>query len=67
MTNFGRKMAYQNVRNYICSQIAYTKENLSWYSDEEVSDYADDRKEELIAYKKILNILTDNQSKIRED
>ena len=67
MTNFGRKMAYQNVRNYICSQIAYTKEKLSWYSDEEVSDYADDRKEELIAYKKILNILTDNQSKIRED
>ena len=67
MTNFGRKVAYQTVRNYICSQIAYTKEKISWYSDDEISDYVDDRKEELKAYQKMLQILTDNQAKIRED
>ena len=67
MTNFGRKMAYQTVRNFICAQCAYSREKLSFYSDDEISDYADDKKEELKAYKAMLEILTENYKRIRED
>ena len=66
MTNFGRQVAYHSTKNFICAQIAYTKEKLSWYGDDKISDYADDRREELKAYNKILEILTENQKKIRE-
>lgn len=67
MTNFGRKVAYQSTRNFLCAQIAYTKEKISWYNENEKSDYLDDRKEELKAYQIMLLILTENQKKIRDN
>ena len=58
--------SYSNVRNFVCAQIAYTKEKIaSWeYNKELEYDYLQDRKEELDCYIKILNILTDNKKKL---
>ncbi|MBO7731185.1 MAG: hypothetical protein J6S67_01480 [Methanobrevibacter sp.] len=59
--------AYGNIKNYICSQIAFTKEkiaNCKYAEDLENDDFLEDRKEELETYKKILNLLTDNRKKL---
>lgn len=62
--------AYLNVRNFVCAQIAFTKEKISQqvsvctYAFEN-DPYLEDRKEELETYKKILNLLTDNKMKLQ--
>lgn len=58
--------AYSNVRNFVCAQIAYTKEKIASceYNKALEFDYLQDRKEELECYNNILNILTDNKKKL---
>lgn len=61
-----RHFAYSNVRNYICAQIAFTKEKIAngLHIKELENEYLDDRKEELETYQKILNLLSDNKKKL---
>ena len=66
MTNFGRKVAYQSTRNFLCAQIAYIKEKLPMYAESEISGCTDELNESLEVYVKILEILRENRKKIIE-
>lgn len=58
--------AYAQVRNYICAQIAYTKEKITTAQFDEIlnADYIEERKAEIDAYKNMLNLLSNKKVRI---